>query len=66
MGWSIMRIIARTVGAMQYGLPQLHRGSLSVGDPMPDVTLTDYDGKPFRLADLGVDRPLVLIFGSYT
>lgn len=36
------------------------------GDPAPDFTLTDTNGKSVTLSNLYKSRPLVLIFGSYT
>ncbi len=66
-GWMVAnKGLNNTMGKIVYGWPQMHSGSLAVGDPMPDVTLTRADGESFGLAELGADRPLVLIFGSYT
>jgi hypothetical protein len=42
-------------------------GTLKVGDPAPDFTVKTLDTKtPMRLASLWGDRPVVLVFGSYT
>lgn len=42
-------------------------GSLRVGDPAPDFDLPTADKKSeIRLADFRGQRPVVLIFGSYT
>ena len=46
---------------------QRREGKLVVGDPAPDVALTAIDGGPdIRLASLMRDKPLVLVFGSFT
>jgi hypothetical protein len=42
-------------------------GNLVVGDLVPDLELERLDGTgKVRLSDLHVDKPLVLMFGSYT
>jgi hypothetical protein len=42
-------------------------GSLRVGDPAPDFTLRTADGTAsVRLSSFRGDRPVVLVFGSYT
>ncbi len=54
--------------ALQRALPQSReeRGP-SVGDQAPDVELTSLDGKStFSLREKIGQKPLVLIFGSYT
>lgn len=35
---------------------------VQVGDPAPDATLPDHDGKPVRLSDRWSQRPLLLLF----
>src|SRR5688572_14921078 len=35
---------------------------LTVGEPAPDVTVTDADGKPVRLLDLAKRGPILLVF----
>lgn len=41
--------------------------TLKVGDPAPDFKLRTVDGKrEVRLSDFRGQRPVVLIFGSYT
>ena len=52
------------IGLLRYD--QRHEGRLRVGDPAPDVTLTALDGTPRRLLAGSGDRPVVLVFGSYT
>ena len=43
------------------------KGSISVGDMAPDLTVKMLDTKvPVKLASLWADRPVVLVFGSYT
>jgi len=42
-------------------------GSLNVGDEAPDFDLETYDRKSrVRLSSFRGDRPVVLVFGSYT
>jgi hypothetical protein len=42
-------------------------GDLKVGDRAPDVALTALDGEtPVRLQAYIANKPLVLVFGSYT
>ncbi len=53
-------------GILTYGR-QIRKGTLQVGDPAPHVTLHDLDGAvPRALTDWIGDRPLVLVFGSFT
>ncbi len=62
-----VRIGPRNIfGMLRYG-PQRQAGSLKVGDRAPDVTLVSLDGKAsVRLADAFGEKPLVLVFGSFT
>lgn len=42
-------------------------GSLSIGDQAPDFNLETYDKKSrVKLSSFKGDRPVVLVFGSYT
>ncbi len=41
-------------------------GTLGVGDLAPDLELASADGGTQKLSDLFKQKPLVLIFGSYT
>ena len=42
-------------------------GSLSVGDLAPDLELHSADGSgPKKISDLYREKPVVLVFGSYT
>lgn len=53
------------IGMARYD--QRHEGNFKPGDPAPDVALVALDGKTsVRLRDQVGERPLVLIFGSYT
>lgn len=53
------------IGMARYD--QRREGNLKVGDAAPDVTLVALDGKtPVALRDHVGEKPLVLIFGSYT
>jgi hypothetical protein len=53
------------IGMLRYD--QRKEGPLKVGEKAPDVALVALDGvSPVRLADHVGDKPLVIIFGSYT
>jgi hypothetical protein len=53
------------IGMIRYD--QRQEGRLKVGDRAPDVTLVALDGKtPVHLADAIGDRPVILVFGSFT
>lgn len=53
------------IGMIRYD--QRQEGSLKVGDRAPDVTLTALDGvTPVHLAASIGEKPLVLVFGSFT
>ena len=41
-------------------------GMLSVGDLAPDLELAALEGEPTKLSTYYQEKPLVLIFGSYT
>ena len=54
-------------GLVRYALPHMHRGKLHPGDDAPDVRLLALDHSArFHLRERTGNRPLVLIFGSYT
>jgi hypothetical protein len=54
-------------GLVRYAFPHMHRGKLHPGDDAPDVRLLTLDGtNRFHLRERIGERPLVLIFGSYT
>ena len=63
---ALVKIGPRNVwGMIRYD--QRREGPLAVGDPAPDVMLTALDGVTrVRLHDHVGQRPVVLIFGSYT
>src|SRR3984885_1230071 len=43
------------------------KGTLNVGDQAPDFSVKNLDTKvPVNLASLWADKPVVLVFGSYT
>lgn len=52
------------VGMLRYD--QRREGKLRVGDVAPDVTLATLDGGEARLSEHVGEKPLVLIFGSFT
>ena len=41
-------------------------GMLSVGDLAPDLELAALEGEPTKLSSYYQEKPLVLVFGSYT
>jgi len=54
-------------GMVRYAFPHMHRGNLKVGDDAPDARLVALDGtNRFHLRERTGNRPLVIIFGSYT
>lgn len=53
-------------GFLRFGLTQLEVGDLRVGDPAPDADVVALDGTPQRLLARLADKPLVLVFGSFT
>ena len=54
------------VGFFRYGVTQAHFGKLRIGHCAPDATVVDQGGHPIALASHFGERPLVLIFGSFT
>ena len=54
------------IGILTYGR-QAREGDLEVGDPAPVVSLVSLDGSTRRGLDEWIgDKPLVLVFGSFT
>jgi hypothetical protein len=54
-------------GMVRYALPHMHRGNLRVGDEAPDARVLALDGtQTFHIREHLKQRPLVLIFGSFT
>jgi hypothetical protein len=54
-------------GMVRYALPHLHRGTLKVGSDAPDARIVALDGvNRFHIRERTHDRPLVLVFGSFT
>jgi hypothetical protein len=54
------------IGWAMYGR-QARDGKLEVGDPAPDAVLVALDGTTStRLSELFGERPVVLVFGSFT
>ncbi len=52
---------------VRYALPHMHRGTLKVGDDAPDARLVSLDGSNhFHIRERAGQRPLVLVFGSFT
>jgi hypothetical protein len=73
--WSVVAVTALALGCAEGQKPRQTfpalvppRGaSLKIGDVAPDFTLPRSDGKGLvRLANLVSDKPVVLVFGSYT
>ena len=53
------------IGKIRYD--EREKGSLRVGDQAPDATLVSLDdGSEVQLHDWISDKPLVLVFGSFT
>lgn len=58
---------AGAYGFLRFALPHWHQGELEVGQPAPDAELVALDGvSTLRLHEKIGQKPLVLIFGSYT
>lgn len=54
-------------GMLRYAVWQMSSGEVQAGDAAPDVELVALDGTTrFNLRDRLGERPLVLVFGSYT
>jgi hypothetical protein len=54
-------------GMVRYALPHMKLGNLKVGDTAPDFEAVGLDGESrVRLYDRVGQKPLVLVFGSYT
>lgn len=54
-------------GMVRYALPHMHRGTLKVGSDAPDARIVSLDGvSRFHIRERTHDRPLVLVFGSFT
>lgn len=54
-------------GFLRYALPQWHEGNLKVGDRAPDVRVFSLDGHTAHdLHEWIGQKPLVVVFGSYT
>jgi len=54
-------------GMMRYALPHMHRGPLKVGSDAPDARIVALDGTSrFHIRERTGERPLVLVFGSFT
>ena len=54
-------------GMVRYALPHMHRGNLKVGDDAPDAKLVALDGTDhFHIHERSGQKPLVLVFGSFT
>jgi hypothetical protein len=54
-------------GFLRYALPQWHKGDLKVGMKAPNFEALGLDGATMvRLSDRIGQKPLILVFGSYT
>ncbi len=52
---------------VRYALPHMHRGTLKVGSDAPDARIVALDGiNRFHIRERTHERPLVLVFGSFT
>jgi peroxiredoxin len=54
---------AAPVACPSYGFPvSVHSRTATVGEPAPDLNLTDQDGNEFHLAEAVAHGPVVLVF----
>ena len=54
-------------GMVRYAFPHMHRGTLKVGSDAPDARIVALDGvSRFHIRERTHQRPLVLVFGSFT
>ena len=54
-------------GMVRYAFPHMHRGTLKIGSDAPDARIVALDGvNRFHIRERTHDRPLVLVFGSFT
>jgi len=54
-------------GMVRYALPHMHRGTLKIGSDAPDARIVALDGTTrFHIRERTHERPLVLVFGSFT
>jgi hypothetical protein len=54
-------------GMVRYALPHMRRSTLHDGSDAPDARLTAIDGVTrFHIRERTGDKPLVLVFGSFT
>lgn len=64
-GWIAWEIGPRNLwGMLRYD--QRREGELVVGAAAPDVELVGLDGRTVRLSQRIGERPLVIVFGSFT
>ena len=71
--WAVLLLAIGCVSKVKIPPIGIHPGdlrmpdTLKVGDPAPDFKLRTVDGKrEVRLSEFRGQRPVVLIFGSYT
>ena len=54
-------------GMVRYAFPHMRLGNIKVGDQAPDARILALDGVTgFRIRERIANRPLVLVFGSFT
>jgi hypothetical protein len=54
-------------GMVRYAIPHMRRGTLKVGSDAPDARIFALDGTTrFHIRERTRERPLVLVFGSFT
>jgi len=68
IGLSVMAGSPKDAYSMvRYALPHMHRGTLKVGSDAPDAQIVALDGvRRFHIRERTRERPLVLVFGSFT
>ena len=65
IGWGLFEALKR--GLIAYNEYDIRsEGILSVGDLAPDLELESLDGGLRKLSEFYEEKPLVLVFGSYT
>ena len=65
--WDAAPAFAKRIAPMPPLWKRARAGTLEIGDPAPDFTLATPDkAARMTLSDYRGDRPVVLVFGSYT
>lgn len=62
VAWALVLGLLATLG---FGLARAQQGSIGVGSPVPDFTLTTFDGEQIRIADLRGQVVLLNFWASW-